>query len=86
MSANGGIELCLSDNDFDVDVLVKCSLKKMTEVWICQQRFSDAVKKGDIKVLGDPKLTNKLEAWLGSSPLSKLGSLGEFKKSNWREA
>ena len=84
VSENGEIDLCLSDNGFDVDILIKCSLKKMTEVWISQQRFSDAVKKGEIKVMGDPKLTNKLQEWLRSSPLSKLGSLGALPKLSWR--
>ena len=85
VSENGEIELCLSDNGFDVDILIKCPLKKMTEVWICQQRFSDAVKKGDIKVMGDPKLANKLQEWLRSSPLSKLGSLGKLPELSWSE-
>jgi hypothetical protein len=56
----------------------------MTEVWISQQRFSDAVKKGEIKVMGDPKLTAKLQEWLRASPLSKLGSLGALPKLSWR--
>ena len=85
VSENGEIELCLRDNGFDVDILIKCPLKKMTEVWICQQRFSDAVKKGDIKVMGDPKLANKLQEWLRSSPLSKLGSLGKLPELSWSE-
>ena len=83
VSDNGEIELCLSDNGFDVNILVKCPLKKMSEVWICQQRFSDAVRKGDIKVMGDLKLANKLQEWLGSSPLSKLGSLGKLPELEW---
>jgi DNA-binding HxlR family transcriptional regulator len=83
VSENGEIELCLSDHGFDVDVLIKCPLKKMTEVWISQQRFADAVKKGDIKVLGDLKLANKLQDWLRGSPLSKLGSLGKLPELNW---
>ncbi|MEO8332006.1 MAG: SCP2 sterol-binding domain-containing protein, partial [Gallionella sp.] len=83
VSENGEIELCLSDNGFDVDILIKCPLKKMSEVWISQQRFSDAVKKGDIKVMGDQKLANKLQDWLRASPLSKLGSLGKLPELSW---
>ena len=83
VSENGEIELCLSDNNFDVNILIQCALKKMTEVWVCQQRFSEAVRKGDIKVLGDPKLANRLEKWLGASPLSKLGTLDELPELKW---
>ena len=83
VSENGEIDLCLSDPGHNVDVVIKCSLKTMTEVWTLRQRFNDAVKKGDIKVMGDSKLTGKLQDWLGSSPLSKLGALGEFPKLAW---
>ncbi len=83
VSENGEIDLCLNDPGYNVDVVIKCPLKTMTEVWTFQQRFNDAVKKGDIKVMGDSKLTNKLQDWLGSSPLSKLGALGEFPKLAW---
>jgi DNA-binding HxlR family transcriptional regulator len=83
VSENGKIDLCLNDPGYDVDVVIKCPLKTMTEVWTFQRRFNDAVKKGDIKVLGDSKLTNKLQAWLRASPLSKLGSLGELPKLVW---
>ena len=83
VSENGEIELCLSDNDFDVTILIKCALKTMTKVWTCQLRFNDAVKKGNIKVLGDLKLANKLQEWLGSSALSTLGSLGKLPELNW---
>lgn len=83
VSENGEIDLCLDDPGYNIDVVIKCSLKTMTEVWTCQQGFKDAVKKGDIKVMGDSKLTRKLQDWLRSSPLSKLGSVGELPKLVW---
>jgi DNA-binding HxlR family transcriptional regulator len=84
VSENGEIDLCLNDNGYDVDIVIKSSLKTMTEVWICERRFHDAVKNGDIKVMGDPILTNKLQDWLRSSPLSKLGTLDELPKLDWK--
>lgn len=83
VSEKGEIDLCLNDPGYDVDIVIKCSLKTMTAIWVCQQRFRDAVKKGDIKVMGDPRLTNKLQDWLRSSPLSQLGSLDELPKLEW---
>lgn len=83
VSENGEIDLCLNDHGYDVDIIIRCSLKTMTEIWICEQDFRDAARKGDIKVMGNPKLTNKLQDWLCSSPLSKLGTLDEFPKLNW---
>jgi len=83
VSENGEIDLCLNDHGYDVDIVIQCSLRTMTDIWICQQHFRDAVKKGDIKVMGDPKLTKKLQDWLRSSPLSKLGTLDELPKLDW---
>ena len=83
VSEKGEIDLCLTDPGFDVDIMIKCSLKAMTEVWICQKRFRDAVKNGDIKVVGDQSLINKLQDWLRSSPLSGLGSLGKLPELVW---
>ena len=75
VAEKGAIDLCLSDQGFDVDIMIKSSLKAMTEVWVCQKRFRDAVKNGDIEVMGDSKLVNKLQDWLRSSSLSRLGTL-----------
>lgn len=83
VSANGEIDLCLNDPGYDVDVMIKSSLKTMTGVWVCQQRFSDAVKKGDIKVLGDSRLTRKLQDWLSSSQLAKLGTAEKLPELVW---
>ena len=83
VAEKGEVDLCLTDPGFEVNVVIKCSLKAMTEVWVCRQRFSDAVKKGDIKVMGEQSLINKLQDWLRSSPLSGLGSLGKSPELVW---
>ena len=84
VSEKSEIDLCLNNPGYEVDILIKCSLKTMTEIWTCQMLFRDAVKKGDIKVLGDLKLTSKLQDWLRSSPLAKLGSLENFAEVKWQ--
>lgn len=86
VSEGGEIDLCLADPGHEVDVLVRTPLKALTEVWICERSFSDAVRSGDIKALGDAKLIGNLEAWLCGSPLARLGSLGEMAKVTWSEA
>jgi DNA-binding HxlR family transcriptional regulator len=83
VTESGEIDLCLNDPGYDVDIMIKCSLKTMTEVWICQRPFRDAMRKGDIKVLGNSKLTNKLQDWLRSSPLAKFGSLEKLPELKW---
>ena len=83
ISENGEIDLCLEDPGHDIDVLITSPLATMTAVWTCQLPFKDAVTKGDIKVLGDTRLTSKFQNWLRSSALSKLGSLKEPPLLNW---
>jgi DNA-binding HxlR family transcriptional regulator len=86
VSENGEVDLCLNDHGYDVDVVITSSLKVMTEVWTCERTFNDAVKMGAIKVVGDPRLVDKLQDWIRSSLLSKLGSLEELPKLEWNLA
>ena len=69
-------DLCLTDNGFDVDILVRCSLRTMIAVWTCRRRFDEAVVSRDISVKGAPRLSASLQAWLGASALSRLGAQG----------
>lgn len=84
VAEKGEVDLCLKDHGYDVDVMIKCSLKTMTEVWICQRRFRDAVRHGDIVVTGKAKYTNKLQEWLRSSPLSRLGTVDDLPELHWK--
>lgn len=83
VSENGEVDLCLNDPGYDVDVVVSGSLKSMTEVWICERKFSDAVKAGDITALGDARIINKLQDWLRSSALSRLGTVEKLPELRW---
>jgi len=83
ISQNNDIELCLSDPGHEVDIVVESPLATMTAVWICEITFNDAVRKGEIKVMGDPKLNAKLQDWLCGSPLAQLGSIKEPGKLIW---
>lgn len=84
VAEDGDVELCLNEPGGEVDVVIKSSLASMTAVWTCQTTFRDAVMRGEIKVYGDPKLVRKLQDWLQSSALSRLGSLGELPDLEWQ--
>ncbi len=84
VSEKGEIDLCLNDPGHEVDILIKCPLRTMTEIWTCELRFRDAVEKGYIEVKGDRRLTGKLQDWLRSSPLSRLGTLEHMPTLDWR--
>lgn len=66
-------DLCLEDPGHEVDVLVRAPLHIMTSVWICETKFSDAVREGLIEVFGPAGLREQLPHWLQSSALSRLG-------------
>jgi hypothetical protein len=74
VSEKGQVDLCLDDHGYEIDIVIRCSLKAMSEVWICQRGFNNAVSQGDIAVLGDARLARKLQSWLRSSGLATLGS------------
>lgn len=84
VSEQGEIDLCFNDHGYDVDLLIRCPLETMTRVWICEQPFNDAVKKGDIKLMGCPELSDRAQNWLCSSPLSKLGTSQEMPTLEWK--
>ena len=82
VSENGEIDLCLNDPGYDVDIVIRCSLKTMTEIWTCQRRFNDAVKRRTVDVKGDSRLADRLQDWLRSSALSRLGAQKESPSLN----
>ncbi len=84
VAENGVIDLCLKDTGFDVDIIIQCSVLAMTRVWTCELNFNEAVKQGDIIVKGDPKIVAKLQDWLRTSPLSKLGTITDIPALNWK--
>lgn len=83
ISEKGEVDLCLKDRGYDVDVLIKCALKAMIEVWTCKKTLNESVSQGNIVIMGDPKLTKNLQEWLCTSGLSHLGSLGVYPELNW---
>lgn len=84
VSEDGEVELCLTDPGGEVDIVIKSALAAMTAVWTCQTTFKDAVRKKEIAVFGDPGLAKKLQDWLQSSALSRLGALGGMPDLLWK--
>lgn len=74
VAQDGEIDLCLNNPGHEVDVLIRSSLRTMTSVWICERTFNDAVRAGDIEVMGAPRVAAHLQKWLRSSALSRLGA------------
>ncbi len=83
VSENGEVDLCLKDRGYDIDILIQCSLKTMTEIWTCEKRINEAARNSEVVIMGNPKLVSKLQDWLRSSALSQLGSLDTYPELDW---
>ena len=83
VSENGEVDLCLNDHGFDVDILIRCSLRVMTEIWICEKSLTEAITKGEVVIMGPRKLVGRLQNWLHSSLLCRLGNLEKIPQLQW---
>lgn len=58
------VELCLKDPGLPVDLRVDADLYAMTQVWVGEQTFLDAVRRGSIALQGRPALVRSFPSWL----------------------
>lgn len=61
------VELCLKDPGRDVDVYLTATVRTLTDVWMGDRTYREAIKSGDLDVQGDPVLTRNIRAWLKPS-------------------
>lgn len=73
VSENRYVDLCMTDPGYDVDVVMNCRLPALISVWLCRCTLADTQRAGDIEVLGDKQIKNRLPAWLQGSSLARLG-------------
>jgi DNA-binding HxlR family transcriptional regulator len=62
------VDLCLVDPGREVDVTVEADLRALTEIWMGDTRFTDAVADGRIVLRGPRGLTSRIPAWFGQHP------------------
>lgn len=70
VSQQDGVDLCLEDPGFDIDVEVHAPLHVMTAVWMRDLTFRAAVKSLGLKVSGERDICRRLPEWLGASALA----------------
>ncbi|MEM9375189.1 MAG: winged helix-turn-helix transcriptional regulator [Pseudomonadota bacterium] len=64
---DGTPQLCLRDPGLDVDVYLTGTVRAMTDVWMGDRTYREAIKSGDLDIQGDPALTKNVRAWLKPS-------------------
>jgi len=64
-------EVCLKDPGKDIDVYFNCAVSTLSEIWMGERTYRDAIKTGDLQMEGDPSLTRNVNAWLRPSVFSE---------------
>ena len=60
-------EVCLKDPGRDIDVFFNCTVRTLSEIWMGDRTYRDAIKEGDLHMDGDPVLTRNVSACLRPS-------------------
>jgi DNA-binding HxlR family transcriptional regulator len=62
------VDLCLTDPGRPVDATVEADLRTLTQIWMGDARFTDAIADERIVLRGPTRLTRRIPAWFGQHP------------------
>jgi DNA-binding HxlR family transcriptional regulator len=63
------VDLCMTEPGWPVDVTITADLKALTQVWMGDRTFADAVRSDAIGLEGDRQLIAKIPEWWGQHPI-----------------
>jgi hypothetical protein len=66
----GDVDLCSEDPGFELDLLVTCSLRTMTAIWMGLATVAGERAAGRLTLDGDPRIARSMQSWLGLSPFA----------------
>jgi len=66
-----GIDLCMVEPGFDVDLFVHTDLRTMTAIWMGLDTVRAAVGSRRMILTGDRQIASSMQTWLGLSPFAK---------------
>jgi DNA-binding HxlR family transcriptional regulator len=69
----GEVDLCWSDPGFDINLYVTTDLRTMTAIWMGLGTI--ASERDKLEILGDRKVAETMQVWLGLSPFAKQKKL-----------
>lgn len=72
VGSGSGVELCITDPGFDVDLWVVTESLTMTGVWYGDLSLQRAIRDGAIKVHGPPRLCDAFPSWLQLNMLAEI--------------
>ena len=68
---DGGVDLCLTDPGYDIDLYVVTDLRTMTAIWMGLATVRSELESGRLKLTGETALKRSMQTWLGLSPFAK---------------
>jgi DNA-binding HxlR family transcriptional regulator len=68
----GTVDLCNFNPGYDLDLLVKSSLRSMTAIWMGLTTVKKESEGGLLEIEGDPALARSMQQWLGLSAFAPL--------------
>jgi DNA-binding HxlR family transcriptional regulator len=66
----GVVDLCSTDPGYDIDLLVRGSLRAMTSVWMGLTTIATETAANRLALDGDPTIARAVGSWLGLSPFA----------------
>jgi DNA-binding HxlR family transcriptional regulator len=64
---SGEVEVCITAPRRDVHVFFTTDVRTMSEVWMGDRSYREAILAGDLFIEGEPALTRRLASWLRPS-------------------
>ena len=68
------VDLCFTDEGFDVELAVDADLSALTAVWLGRLGLADAIAAGSIRLDGDEDARPLFGRWFGLSPFAEGGA------------
>jgi DNA-binding HxlR family transcriptional regulator len=68
------VDLCFTDEGFDVELAVDADLGALTAVWLGRMRLAEALAAGAIRLDGDDAARPMFSRWFGLSPYADGGA------------
>jgi ubiquinone biosynthesis protein UbiJ len=68
------VDLCFTDEGFDVEIAVDADVGALTAVWLGRVPLAAAIAAGSIRVEGDDDADRDFVRWFGLSPFANGGA------------
>lgn len=69
---DGKVEACITAPGRDVDVFFSTTARTMSELWMGERSYRDAIISGELIIEGDLALTRRISTWLRPSIFANL--------------